>query len=343
MSKVKLNEAGEAHCRCLIRAGKVNDGPWGFDAGDRAKLLGPKGNHVEEYARHHLGVQADEEDDNEDEERDLDSGSGGGAIPTIGIQERYKHPFAKDGQVYTRALKSIRSQAAKYDHPEVLQSAGTLLDLIREEQLHSDGDSDRSLNPNREVRCLMAGVQLRAAADGKGPGTAFGYAAVFDRFSEDLGYFRETIAPGAFEGCLGQDVRALVNHDPNQLIGRTKSGTLRIEEDGVGLRVECDLPDTQTGRDTATSIRRGDLDGMSFSFDTEADSWDRSTTPPTRTLLRCRRVYDVGPVAFPAYEDTTAAMRSLDRSKPLPVLDPIATFLSLALARQRLAEASTPL
>ena len=343
MSKVKLNEPGEAHCRCLIRAGKVNDGPWGFDAGDRAKLLGPKGNHVEEFSRHHLGVQADEEDDNEDEERDLDSGSGGGAVPTIAASERFKHPFGKDGEVYTRALKAIRSQASKYDHPEVLQSAGTLLDLIREEQSHAGGDSDRVLNPNREIRCLMAGLELRAAADGKGPGTCVGYAAVFDRFSEDMGFFREKVSPGAFAGCLGQDVRALVNHDPNKLVGRVKAGTLRMKEDELGLRVEIDLPDTQCGRDAAESIRRSDMDGMSFSFDAEIDQWEHDSRPPIRTLVKCSRLYDVGPVTFPAYTETSAAMRSLDRSKPVPVPDPTTVFLSMAQARQRLAEACFPL
>ena len=206
-----------------------------------------------------------------------------------------------------------------------------------------------SVTSDREVRCFVRGLELRAAAEGQGPGTVTGYAAVFDRYSEDLGFFREKIAPGAFQDCLEQDVRALVNHDPNLLIGRSKAGTLRMTEDGLGLRFECDLPDTQIGRDTATSIRRGDLDGCSFSFDTHEDSWDRSTTPPTRTLLKCSRLYDVGPVAFPAYPDTTAALRSLDRSiapapEPTPVPDPVSPSISLSQAKARLrhAEASTP-
>jgi Escherichia/Staphylococcus phage prohead protease len=371
MATIKLHEPGLAHARALIRAGKINDGAWDFSKADRDKLLGPKGNHVEEFARHHLGMMEDDEPDADGDEgrtapssglrppspargegRDLDAGTGaGGTEATIGTAERYKHPFGKEGEIYSGALKGIKRSKGVSD--EILQHADELLDLIREEQRGSianpppNPQPGRSLNPKREVRCLMAGVELRANEVAGSPGTVHGYAAVFDKFSEDLGYFREKIAPGAFADCLSQDVRALVNHNPNKLIGRNKSGTLRMVEDGLGLRVEIDLPDTQTGRDTATEISRGDMDGMSFTFDTEADSWDRATTPPTRTLIKCSRVYDVGPVTYPAYTDTSAAMRSLDRSNPDP--DPApksgqesSLSLTLAQARLRLAEVSTP-
>jgi hypothetical protein len=189
----------------------------------------------------------------------------------------------------------------------------------------------------------MAGVELRAAADGKGPGTCVGYAAVFEKFSEDLGHFREKVARGAFAACLGQDVRALANHDPNLLLGRTKSGTCRMAEDELGLRVEIDLPDTSTGRDIAEQIRRGDMDGMSFSFTTDADSWDYSGEVPIRTLLKVRDLYDFGPVTFPAYTDTKAAMRSLDAHRPGATSGPparVADSLRSAWDRQRLAEAA---
>jgi HK97 family phage prohead protease len=178
-------------------------------------------------------------------------------------------------------------------------------------------------NDEREVRCLMAGVELRAAAaGGKGPGTVVGYAAVFDKMSQDLGYFVERIQRGAFAGCLAQDVRALKNHDSNYLLGRNKSGTLRMGEDELGLRVEIDLPDTQVGRDTAEEIARGDMDGMSFSFVADVDQWDYSGTVPVRTLVKVRDLYDVGPVVYPAYTDTSAAMRSLEAARPRPAETP---------------------
>src|SRR5579884_3981804 len=112
-------------------------------------------------------------------------------------------------------------------------------------------------------------VELRAAAaDGdqaKGR-TISGYAALFNSLSEDLGGFREIIAPGAFDGCMDDDVRCLFNHDPNMVLGRTASKTLRIEQDDTGLKFECDLPDTDDARDLVELMKRGDVDQCSFAF-----------------------------------------------------------------------------
>jgi uncharacterized protein len=168
---------------------------------------------------------------------------------------------------------------------------------------------------DRETRCLMAGCELRASKGGKGPGTVVGYAAVFEKFSQDLGGFKEKIAPGAFSAVMTDDVRALKNHDSNYLLGRSKSGTLRMTEDQLGLRVEIDLPNTQVGRDTAEEIARCDIDGMSFSFTTDVDQWDYSGNQAIRTLIKIRELYDVGPVAYPAYTDTSVAIRSLEARK----------------------------
>lgn len=193
---------------------------------------------------------------------------------------------------------------------------------------------------NREMRCRMVGVELRVDEGSKGPGVVVGYTAVFDRFSEDLGHFREKIQRGAFAGCMSQDVRALVNHDSNMLIGRTKAGTCRMQEDELGLRVEIDLPDTQLGRDTAESIRRGDMDGMSFSFVADVDQWDYSGEVPIRTLVKVRDLYDVGPVTYPAYTDTSAAIRALDRNRPAPRPDPAEAARPIEHYRARLRVAA---
>lgn len=190
-----------------------------------------------------------------------------------------------------------------------------------------------------ERRCYVRGIELRAAAEGDGPGVVIGYAAVFDKWSEDLGGFREIIRAGAFAGCLSQDVRALANHDPSQLLGRSTSGTLRMKEDAVGLRVEIDLPDTHHGRDIATSVRRGDMDGMSFAFtlDFDGSEWNFDASPATRTITRIKNLYDVGPVTYPAYPDTSASMRCLAEARA--AASPVLPDLSIAKARQQLAEA----
>lgn len=179
-----------------------------------------------------------------------------------------------------------------------------------------------------ERRSLTRAPELRAGKDGS-VGMLDGYAAVFRSDSclipvdpEDPGMrvltergfraFRETIEPGAFADCLGRDCLALRNHDPNQLLGRESSGTLRIFQDDVGLRYENDLPDTSDGRDVAYLAKRGDIQGNSFSFDVAegGDRWDLSADVPIRTVHRFARIYDVGPVTNPAYRATSLSVRS---------------------------------
>jgi len=139
-----------------------------------------------------------------------------------------------------------------------------------------------------------------------------GYAAVFNVLSEDLGGFREKIAPGAFANTIKTaDVRALVNHDPNLLLARNKSGTLKLSEDEIGLLDTITPPDTQVGRDTVTSMRRGDLTGQSFAFRTITDSWAMEDGGEVRTLEEVE-LFDVSVVTYPAYPDTSVAVRSLD-------------------------------
>jgi uncharacterized protein len=198
-------------------------------------------------------------------------------------------------------------------------------------------------NDKREVRDVVEALELRAAPEGaKSPGTIVGYAAMFNKLSLDLGYFREQIAPGAFAKAIGRcDVRALFNHDPACILGRTSAGTLRLVEDDIGLRMECELPDTQLGRDVAESIRRRDIQGQSFAFTTGVDQWDWKADPPLRTLVEADQLFDVGPVTFPAYEETSVALRSFQQAKdqaPAPLSPLIAIAFERDAARLRLLE-----
>lgn len=169
---------------------------------------------------------------------------------------------------------------------------------------------------DREVRYLAgAGVEVRAA-DGKATGIR-GYAAKFDVLSENLGGFREQIKPGAFADVLEDDVRALLNHDPNFVLGRTLSGTARIGQDDTGLWYEVDMPDTQTARDLMELIRRGDVSQSSFAFRVapDGDSWDEDaeTGAVIRSITKFGRLYDVSPVTYPAYPDATVGTRALEQ------------------------------
>lgn len=163
-----------------------------------------------------------------------------------------------------------------------------------------------------ERRFIPAG-ELRVAGDGSSSSKRItGYAAKFNSLSEDLGGFREQIAPGAFANTIkSADVRALFNHDANLILGRTKAGTLRLREDDVGLAYEIDPPNTQAARDLAESINRGDISQNSFGFSTIADEWRKNSDETWTRTLKEVELFDISPVTYPAYPQTDIAMRAL--------------------------------
>lgn len=138
-----------------------------------------------------------------------------------------------------------------------------------------------------------------------------GYGAKFNVLSELMWDFQETIAPGAFDGVMEDDVRCLFNHDPNIILGRTAPGTLRISLDETGLRYECDLPETQSAEHVAAAVERGDVTQSSFAFIVNEATWtEREDGTWLRTITSLKRLYDVSPVTYPGYPDATVGMRS---------------------------------
>ena len=163
-----------------------------------------------------------------------------------------------------------------------------------------------------EIQVGDHGLQLEVEErdDENGMPRIVGYAAVYDQLSDPLP-FREVIKPGAFDRTLaeGADVRALIDHDAGRVIGRSKSTTLTMESDARGLKVRIDPPNNTQGRALVESIRRGDLDGMSFGFMTRSDQWRVDDGEEIRELLDVD-LFDVSVVAFPAYPQTEAGLRS---------------------------------
>jgi HK97 family phage prohead protease len=147
--------------------------------------------------------------------------------------------------------------------------------------------------------------------DGK-PSVITGYPAKFNKLSQRMWGMREQILPGAFKRTLaeGADVRGLLNHNPDLILGRNKAGTMRLSETSTGLRMEIDAPDTQVARDLMTSIDRGDITQGSFRFKTVTDNWHMQDGETIRDLIDVD-LMDVSVVTFPAYEDTDIGVRAL--------------------------------
>lgn len=160
----------------------------------------------------------------------------------------------------------------------------------------------------REIR---GGVPAEVREDDSGVRVS-GYAAVFGEEADIAGLFRERIAPGAFAEAVGRDdVVFLVNHEGLPL-ARTRSGTLTLQEDGRGLRMETILdPEDPDVRSILPKMRRGDLDKMSFAFRVKDEEWDDSEDMPLR-IIRKVDLYDVSIVTTPAYQGTDIGLRSLE-------------------------------
>lgn len=179
-----------------------------------------------------------------------------------------------------------------------------------------------------KTRNQQTGIEYRAYTlpgltvrrDGDRP-VITGYAAVFNELSVMLWSFREEILKGAFaESIEKNDVRALYQHETNQVLGRTKNGSLRLWEDDKGLSFELEPADTTIGRDAVTSIERGDVDQMSFGFRSlpDGDEWRFSEDETLIRTLKKVDLLEVSPVTWAAYPQTSVGVRSLPNFESLP-------------------------
>ena len=165
-----------------------------------------------------------------------------------------------------------------------------------------------------EARGRHVRLPAEVRADDEGL-TVEGYAAVFDEETDIGGYFRERIERGAFKDAIGRDdVVFLINHDGLPL-ARTRSGTLKLEEDAHGLKIRTVLdPNDPDVARIRGKMKRGDLDKMSFAFWAEREEWDESGEIAVRTIKQAR-LHDVSIVTTPAYDGTEIGLRSLEAAK----------------------------
>ena len=183
-----------------------------------------------------------------------------------------------------------------------------------------------------EQRTYTGSIELRSETESDSEvktQTLIGYASVFNQRSElILGEFYEMILPGAFDDVLDHDVRALFNHDPSYVLGRTRSGTLKLSVDEHGLNYAIHLPNNTTIRDLVLEpIRRGDISQSSFGFRVASggDTWEKNGDQYIRAIHKVDRLFDVSPVTYPAYHNTDSALRSLDAFKKEQISTPNCT------------------
>ena len=187
-----------------------------------------------------------------------------------------------------------------------------------EDNDHYDGhdEDDKPMgyrsNPNKEIRTFnVQDLELRQEGD---ENVVVGYGSVFNTLSNELGGFREIIAEGAFEGRLNDDVRFLINHEGLPL-ARTTNGTLTLSTDERGLKYEARVANTSIGRDLVELMRNGTINQSSFAFVVEDDSWEVREGVNIRTINKVSRLYDVSAVTYPAYEEASVALRSMEEWK----------------------------
>lgn len=184
---------------------------------------------------------------------------------------------------------------------------------------------------NKEIEKRIFQIHYRVADDstepsesGKESRTVEGYAALFNVTADIGGWFEERIEPGAFKEALKKsDIRALFNHDPNYILARSTAGTLEVKEDDKGLFYRFDAPDTTFGNDFLKMLRRGDVSQSSFAFTVKKQRWEEERMSEdewkyTRIVEEVEEVFDVSPVTYPAYSETTVSARSkANEKKPI--------------------------
>jgi len=206
-----------------------------------------------------------------------------------------------------------------------------------------------------EVRLANIGA-LEQRAEGDNSMRIGGTAAIFDTYTS-MGWYLEKVNRSFFDGMDTTKTAALKNHDSNLVLGRTANNTLRLTVDDKGLQYEVDLPDTQIGRDTYEEVKRGDIFQSSFQFTVKDENWSeldpdelRGKIPDewidraiyggkvqVRELLKGGTLYDVAPVTFPAYQDTTVAKRSFDGAKKVEAPKNQNINIRLAIAKANAA------
>ena len=157
--------------------------------------------------------------------------------------------------------------------------------------------------------------EVRVLEESEGEAKIVGYAAVFSKWSRDLGGFIEKIEPGFFDGLENDsETFALFNHNYDMPLAAIKNRSLTLTIDEIGLRYEFIAPDTGIGQDLVKNVRSGLVSESSFGFTVKESEWTKEPNKDglwERTLLKGNKLYDVSPVTLAAYPDTSVAVSEM--------------------------------
>jgi HK97 family phage prohead protease len=167
----------------------------------------------------------------------------------------------------------------------------------------------------KQTRSLQTELKTRAEPDSQDMYIE-GYFAVFNRQTELWPGAFEEIAPGAFDETLGNDIRALINHDTTLVLGRNKSGTLELKADSHGLwgRIKIN-PNDSDAVNLYERVKRGDVDQCSFGFNILEELTDWRDDGTVKWTIKKIDLHEVSVCTFPAYEDTGVQARKAEVSQ----------------------------
>ncbi|MBR2555169.1 MAG: HK97 family phage prohead protease [Aeriscardovia sp.] len=172
---------------------------------------------------------------------------------------------------------------------------------------------------NREMKRVMRTASTQfSTRDDNGNLAIEGYFAVYDSVYQIAPDLSESIAQGAFDNTISDDIRALINHDTTLVLGRTKAGTLQLRTDSHGLWGHIDInPNDSDAMNLYNRVQRGDVDQCSFGFDIINEETDFREDGSVHWTIKEVKLYEVSPCTFPAYEETNIAARTQQRDELL--------------------------
>lgn len=166
---------------------------------------------------------------------------------------------------------------------------------------------------DREIRQLRSAASQFQTREAEGDLTIEGYFSVFNSIYELWPGATESVAPGAFSETLGNDIRALVNHDDTLVLGRNKAGTLELREDAHGLWGKIKVnPNDGDAMNLYERVKRGDVDQCSFGFWIEDEETEFRDDGSIHWTIRKVNLFEVSVCTFPAYEATEVSARKAD-------------------------------